>query len=407
MELQNQLSLNELKGEFNTELQSIIKWWAEHAVDESNGGFWGQIEADGTPVVDANKGIILNTRLLWFFSEAALFTKDQKVLELATRSYHYLIEKFDDKEFGGFIWEVDKCGKPYDGKKQTYAQSFAIYGLSAFYQLTNDQSALKKAMDTFHLLESKAYESNRGGYLEAFSQSWQEIQDMRLSEKDANLPKTMNTHLHVLEAYTNLYKVTKDEVVGLALKRLLNNFQSTIVDHSTYHLRLFMCRNWGDHSETYSYGHDIEASWLLQKSLVALGHPKTTNQLRQTVLNLADTCLNEGIGALGQVYDEININTGKVNQESCWWVQAESIVGFLTAYELTGNPSYIEAVNGIWQFVKAYHLDANNGEWHWLSVLDQNSDNNHYKAGFWKGPYHNGRAMIESIQILNRIFNDT
>ncbi|WP_448249685.1 AGE family epimerase/isomerase [Thalassotalea agariperforans] len=402
-------ALQKLKSEFNTELLSIMKWWAEKSIDQENGGFWGQIETDGTVVCSANKGIILNTRLLWFFSEVGLFTRDlqAEAVYLATRSFNYLLEKFDDPEFGGFIWEVDQYGKKIDGKKQTYAQSFAIYGLSAFYQLTNNEMALKKAMDTFNLLEEKAYEPNRGGYLEAFSQEWQEIHDMRLSEKDANLPKTMNTHLHVLEAYTNLYKVTKNELVGAALKRLLDNFQSSIVDHSTYHLRLFMCRNWGDHSEAYSYGHDIEASWLLQKSLVALGHPSTTNRLTPTVLQLAETCLKEGIGEKGQVFDEIDIKTGDVNKSSCWWVQAEAIVGFLTAYELTGNASYIDAVEGIWSFVKEFHLDTNNGEWHWLSVLDQGPEYEAYKAGFWKGPYHNGRAMMESINILNRIYSES
>ncbi|MFW8592119.1 AGE family epimerase/isomerase [Glaciecola sp. 2405UD65-10] len=404
MAVVNKAMLQELNTEFNTELLAIVNWWCDNSVDEDNGGFFGQIETDGTVVGSANKGIILNTRLLWFFSEAALFTKDTQAATLAKRSFHYLMDKFDDAEFGGFVWEVDCLGNLVDGKKQTYAQSFAIYALSAFYQLTGDELALEKAMETFSLLEEKTYEPMRGGYLEAFSRSWQEIHDMRLSEKDANLPKTMNTHLHVLEAYTNLFKVTKDEVVGAALKRLLDNFQSSIVDHSTYHLRLFMCRNWGDHSEAHSYGHDIEASWLLHKSLVVLAHPKTTSKLTPTVLQLAETCLKEGIGTERQVYDEIDIKTGHVNQASCWWVQAEAIVGFLTAYELTGDSSYIDAVAGIWSFIKKHHLDTDKGEWHWLSTLDQDDNYSEYKAGFWKGPYHNGRAMMESIKILNRIY---
>jgi mannobiose 2-epimerase len=267
--------------------------------------------------------------------------------------------------------------------------------------LTKDQQAIEKAMSYFDLLEANTHDSNRGGYLEAFDRHWQEIEDMRLSEKDANFPKTMNTHLHVLEAYTNLQKVSPSPKVANALKKLIGYFQGSIINHSNYHLRLFMCRNWGDHSEAYSYGHDIEASWLIQKSLKVLKNPQVTAQVTPTVIKLAQTCLAEGIGEYGQVLDEIEIKTSKLHKGSVWWVQAEAIVGFLNAFQMTGNTAFYNAVVDIWAFTKKYHIDHEQGEWHWMSVLDQNENYNTQKAGFWKGPYHNGRAMIEAIKLLD------
>ena len=394
----------QLRAEFEQELQHITDWWYDNTIDDVNGGFVGEVSSKNIRIEEANKGIILNTRILWFFSEAALFNGCEKSYQLAQRAYQYLMDVFDDPEHGGVIWEVDCQGKLIDGKKQTYAQSFAIYGLSSYYQLTKDQNAIDKALNYFDLLEANTHDSSRGGYLEAFDRQWQEIEDMRLSEKDANLPKTMNTHLHVLEAYTNLQKIYPSPKVANALKRLISYFQGAIIDHSNYHLRLFMCRNWGDHSEAYSYGHDIEASWLIQKSLKVLKNPQVSAQVTPTVIKLAETCLAEGIGDKGQVLDEIEIKTNKLHKGSVWWVQAEAIVGFLNAFEMTGNIEFYNAVVDIWSFTKKYHIDAEHGEWHWMSLLDQDDDYSTQKAGFWKGPYHNGRSMIEAIKLLDDLY---
>ncbi|WP_440876583.1 AGE family epimerase/isomerase [Thalassotalea sp. PLHSN55] len=404
MSQQLAMPVQKLKLEFMQEQNNITDWWYKNTLDEENGGFIGEVSSSGMRMECANKGIILNTRLLWYFSEAALFTKCENTYQLAERAYHYLMTYFDDPEHGGVIWEVDYSGHLVDSKKQTYAQSFAIYGLSSYYQLTGDKQAINKAMSYFDLLEAKTHDDDRGGYLEAFDRQWQEIDDMRLSDKDDNLPKTMNTHLHILEAYANLQKVYPSEKVAAALKRLIGYFQGSIIDHSNYHLRLFMCRNWGDHSKAYSYGHDIEASWLLYKSLRILKNPKTTAQVTPSVIKLAETCLAEGIGELGQVLDEIDIKTNQLHKGSVWWIQAEAIVGFLNAFHLTGNPAFYNAVVKIWEFTKKYHIDAKHGEWHWMSILDQGEDYNINKAGFWKGPYHNGRAMIEAIKLLDELY---
>jgi len=395
--------INKLKKEFVSELKNINDWWINNTVDETSGGFFGEVSAQGKVNKYATKGIVLNTRILWYFSEVALVIQNENSRAMADRAYHYLMEFFDDKDKGGVVWALDHTGKVIDTKKQTYAQSFAIYALSSYYQLTGNKSAIDKALEYFELLEKYTLDTEQGGYLEAFSQDWQEIEDMRLSEKDANFPKTMNTHLHVLEAYSNLQKIYPTEAVSKALKRLVNYFQGAIVDHASYHLRLFMCRHWGDHSKAYSYGHDIECSWLLHKSLKALEDEKLTAKILPTVVNLAQTCLAEGIGKHGQVLDEIDLKTGKVHEESCWWIQAEALVGFLNAYTLTADKNYFDTMVNIWQFIKKYHIDHENGEWHWLATLDQKSDYDIYKAGFWKGPYHNGRALMEGLKLLDAI----
>ncbi|WP_111977120.1 AGE family epimerase/isomerase [Algibacillus agarilyticus] len=399
----NKQAISKLKREFNQELQSITNWWCTNGPDVENGGFIGEISSNGQRIYDAPKSIILNTRILWFFSEVALFNACEQSRAMADRAYDYLLTHFDDTDQGGVIWSVDCYGDLLDGKKQTYAQSFAIYALSSYFALTGKQAAIDKALTYFDLLELHTHDNDRGGYLEAFSQDWQEIEDMRLSEKDANLPKTMNTHLHVLEAYTNLQKYYPTTKVNNALSRLIDYFQGSIVDHSNYHLRLFMCRNWGDHSQAYSYGHDIECSWLLHKSLKALKDPKMTVKVLPTVIKLAHVCLAEGIGDKGQVLDEIDIKTGKQHTESCWWIQAEALVGFLNAYTLTGEDEYFSAIDKIWSFTQQYHIDKEQGEWHWLATCDQDKNDDIYKAGFWKGPYHNGRALMEALKLLEEI----
>jgi len=395
--------IKKLKKEFTSELQNINRWWTKNTVDETCGGFFGEVSARGNVVKNASKGVVLNTRILWYFSEVAIVIADDNSRTMADRAYHYLLDFFDDKDKGGMVWELDHTGKVLDAKKQTYAQSFSIYALSSYYKLTGNKEAIDKALEYFELLEKHTLDTEQGGYLEAFSQDWQEIEDMRLSEKDANFPKTMNTHLHVLEAYSNLQKIYPTEAVANALKRLVNYFQGSIVDHASYHLRLFMCRHWGDHSKAYSYGHDIECSWLLHKSIKALKDEKLTAKILPTVVNLAQTCLAEGIGKHGQVLDEIDHKSGKVHEESCWWIQAEALVGFLNAYTITSDKRYFDTAVNIWKFIKAHHIDHEQGEWHWLATIDQKADYNIYKAGFWKGPYHNGRALMEGLKLLDKI----
>lgn len=387
----------------NRECQNIADWWMTHSVDALYGGFVGEVDAKSNPVINANKGIILNTRILWFFSEAALVFDKPEYKNFAVRAYDYLFQHFDDKQYGGVCWELDHQGRCLNAKKQSYAQAFAIYALSAYYQLTGDTAALNKAFAYFELLECHALDAEYGGYFEAFSQNWQPLDDMRLSAKDLNYPKSMNTHLHIIEAYTRLYQVSNEGRVGKALTTLLNVFEQHIILKPSLHLSLFQSADWQDCSPAFSYGHDIECSWLLWEAVEALNQTETTKRFKPLVLGMAQTCLEQALGQYGQVCDQYTFVDKKIHHESFWWVQAEAIVGFLHAFQLNGDAQFKQAAEDVWQFTQAQHIDREYGEWFWLALCDQVGVDNTYKAGFWKGPYHNGRAMMVAARLLGQI----
>lgn len=401
MSVLSKLEITSLLTEFQQELCNIADWWIEHAIDEHNGGFFGQVNADGTGVMTADKGIVMHARILWFFSEVCHYVDNVRYRAAANRAYQYIIDNFDDPEYGGVYWSLNAKGQVNDDKKQTYAQSFAIYGLSAYYKLTGEQAAIDKAYTYFNLLQKHCHDNEKGGYLEAFTRQWGETGDVRLSEKDDNFPKTQNTHLHVMEAFATLHMVKPTAESALGLSRVIGFFEQIIVDKSNKHLRLFMDMDWQDHSKAYSYGHDIECSWLLYEALVALNDPFVMKRVKPLVLDMAATTLAEGMGDLGQVCDEFEILPKRKHQESCWWVQAEAMVGFLYAYQLTEQREYWDAFLNIWAFINEFHIDSEHGEWHWMATRDQGENYNTYKAGFWKAPYHNGRAMMEIIKLLN------
>jgi len=403
MKLNKESLLSLSSYNLDLECHKIANWWTDHSLDSKDGGFYGEIDFEGSIVAKANKGIILNTRIFWFFSQAAKEYDDKGYAQIAKRAYRYLIEHFDDKQHGGVVWELDHAGNCTNGKKQTYAQCFAIYGLSAYFQLTQDQQAIDKALKYFELVEKHAIDQTYGGYLEAFSQDWQPLDDVRLSEKDLNSPKSMNTHIHILEAYTGLYRATKDTRVGMALSNLISLICEEILDINTHHLKLFLDMEWNDLSRSYSYGHDIECSWLLWDALIALDSSSHTKKYRPTVLAMAQVCLEQSIGDLGQVCDHFTFADKQKHQESFWWVQAEALVGFLNAYQLTGNYDYVLACEKIWKFTQEQHIDSKNGEWHWIANREHKFSPPQYKAGFWKGPYHNGRAMMEAAELLRHV----
>ena len=387
--------------DFMRELFRIANWWRDNAIDQLHGGFIGQINADGSCLAHAHKSIILNTRILWFFSELSLFLGIDHYRQLADRAFNYIINYFDDRECAGVFWELDHRGKLVNGKKQSYALAFSIYALCAYYQLTSNSLALDKAKFYFKLLEAHALDSERGGYLEAFSRYWTPIDDMRLSDHDANMPKTMNTHLHLLEAYSALYKVDPSTEHAQALRRVITYFQDFFINTDTLHLRLFFDNQWSDHSKSYSFGHDIESSWLIWEAAQTLGDQPLLNQLQPLLIAMARVCVQEGLGRDGRVFDEFCFHSAKTRKESCWWVQAEAMVGFLNAYRLSGDADFVRAFSNVWSFVQAHYIDYDNGEWRWHAST--NLHNRKYKMGFWKAPYHNGRAMMEICRLLQCI----
>jgi len=385
------------KQELKEELtQNILPFWMNNMLDERNGGFYGQMTGENQLVEDAPKGGILNARILWTFSSAALHLKSDKYLAVAKRAKEYIFNHFFDIENGGTCWLLNSDGTPADTKKQIYSQAFFIYALVEYYRVTYDRTCLDKAIELFELIEKYSFDTESNGYFEAYSKNWVLLEDLRLSDKDANEKKTMNTHLHILEAYTNLYRVWKNPLLERQLKNLIELFLGKIINKETYHLDLFFDENWKCKSTLYSYGHDIEASWLIDEAAVVLGDSELLNKVRAVVVKVADAAA-EGLQANGSIVNEKNSATGHVDTNADWWPQAEAMVGFFNAYELTKDVSYVAKTIENWEFTKKNIVDKTNGEWHWSvspqGVVDTVND----KAGFWKCPYHNSRMCLELI----------
>lgn len=396
------LTQSPLQAEFKAELVRIADWWAAHTIDEAQGGFVGEVDENNQVVVGASKGVILNARILWFFSETAQYLDNPVYRACADRAYQYLLQFFRDSEHGGFYWELDAAGQAINTKKQVYAQAFVIYALSSYYQLTQHAEALQVALATFDLVEEKAIDREREGYLEAFTREWGLIEDLRLSDKDLNYPKSQNTHLHVLEAYTRLALVEPSERVKNALRYNILMFDKYMINRENYHLRMFLDLDWNDYSPGFTYGHDIEAAWLIAKALDVLGDAEYTAKLTPDLLKVAQTTAAEGMGEYGQVLDAYDFASNSISPDTVWWVQAESVVGFLYAYVTSKDEKFLTLATRVWKYIKRYQIDTKNGEWFWLSTLDTHASVKNYKVGFWKCPYHNGRAMIEAALYLQQ-----
>jgi cellobiose epimerase len=390
-----------LKSEFETQLISVADWWVQHAIDNKNGGFFGEISRTGEPNVEAEKAIVLNSRILWFFSELANVNPAEQYLNMAHRAYEYMVKHFEDVEHGGVFWHLDCNGHPVDTKKQVYAQAFTIYAYSAYYRLTGNQQAIETAISIQALLEDKARDHEYNGYLDAFDQQWQSMDDMRLSEDDENFPKKMNTHLHVLEAYTGIHLAAPSETTRRALTNIIQCYCRQFVSQENYHLRVYVEKDWTDKSACYSLGHDIESSWLIWEALLVLDDKALINEFKPLVNGINAVCLQDGVGPSGEFRDEFHFTEG-YNVDRVWWIQAEALVGFLTAFQLTRNNNFLEAFKRVWEFIKINQIDSDHGEWFWYSKLDSGYLST-YKAGAWKGPYHNGRALLEVIKLIDSL----
>lgn len=372
---------------------NILAFWMNKMQDNENGGFYGQMDGHDTLHSTANKGAILNARILWTFASAYRVMQKKEYLIVAQRAFDYITEFFIDKTYGGVYWEIDYKGNPVNTKKQTYAQGFALYAFSEFYRATGNEQALELAKEFFYLIE-KCRDDKFGGYFEAYTRDWKSIEDMRLSEKDANEKKTMNTHLHILEPYTNLCRVWKDKQLVAAQKRLIQIFTDCILDKQTNHLNLFFDEEWNVKSTAISYGHDIEASWLLFEAAEALRDAELLNEIKTLSLKIADAA-SEGLQSDGSLAYEKDGN--HMDTERHWWVQAEAVVGFMYAYKNSGKAEYKEKAEKVWQYIQNNLVDFKNGEWYWSRLSDGTINRKDDKAGFWKCPYHNGRMCLEMI----------
>lgn len=392
--------LNTYKAEVTTELENLLNWWMTFTVDAENGGFYGKIDHNNTVELNAPKGLVLNARILYTFASAHLLTGKPAYLAMADRAFTYLATYFLDPTNGGFYWAVDFKGVMLDGKKQVYGQAFAIYAFAEYYKATQNEKALDMAIDGFSLLEKYSFDHQHLGYLEAFKRDWQANDDLRLSDKDQNEKKSMNTHLHVIEAYTNLYAVWPNEALAQAIKQLLANFSTHIIHKDTHHLQLFFAENWEVKSSLVSFGHDIEAAWLLQEAAETIADPTAIIQFKNLALNISKAS-TKGLAENGGLWYEYDTITAHWIKEWHWWPQAEAIVGFFNAWQVSGDEQFLVHSLQSWSFIKQYIRDEQKGEWHWGINSDYSLMQGEDKAGFWKCPYHNGRACIELIKRIS------
>ena len=416
-----------LKAEVRDVLENnILSFWLEKMVDKENGGFYGQMTGEGQLVKTADKGCILNARILWSFSAAYRVLRKPEYLEAATRAKDYIINHFIDKEYGGTYWSLDYKGQPRDTKKQFYAIGFTIYGLSEYARATGDREALDYAISLYECIEEHSFDREYNGYIEACTREWGEIADMRLSELDANYPKSQNTHLHIIEPYTNLYRCIKelkaaescnyvpaigsvlpigitvpDEfVVRLesSLRNLITIFTDKILNPETHHLDLFFDMDWTRQAgRLESYGHDIECSWLMHEAALVLGDETVLRKV-ENIVQMVAKASEKGLNEDGSMVHEANLDTGYVDTDRHWWVQAENVVGWINIWQYFGDESALQKALRCWQYIKLNLIDHEGGEWWWSRDPERNINRKDDKAGFWKCPYHNSRMCLELIE---------
>jgi mannobiose 2-epimerase len=401
MTLMDEEKIKQLNNSVENELKNdILKFWIDKTVDDVNGGFYGYISRDMEVDREHDRASVLYSRILWTFSKAYGVFREKKYLDMATRAYSYIKDHFIDKEYSGVYWMLDYKGNVAISKKQVYSIAFAIYGLSEYHRATEEKESLELATELFISLEKYAYDNSNKGYFEAFARDWSPIADMSLSGKDLNAAKSMNTHLHILEAYTNLLSVWDSSIVRQSLKELLRVVIDHIVDTEEGCFKLFFDAEWNSLSKVVSYGHDIEGSWLLYEAAEQLGDELLLAEVKSLAVKMAQRVYDMGIDRdYGGIYSEAGQNT---EHDMCkdWWPQAEAAVGFLNAYELTGSGYFMDATIEMWNFIDSHIVDKINGEWFWGVTRDTKGLLDGEKAGPWKCPYHNSRMCFEIIKRL-------
>lgn len=384
---------------------NILPFWMRHTIDRENGGFHGKVDCDLRVQKEAARTAVINARILWTFSAAARVLGDAAYRETADRAYDYIVDKFRDQEFGGIYWMLDHLGRPLNIRKQIYAQAFAAYGFAEYFRASGRGEALGYAKELYGLIEEHSAEPEYGGYIEARFRDWTRLEDLRLSDKDLNCPKSMNTHLHVLEAYTNLLRAWPDDGLRISLRQLLEVTLDRIVDHSTAHFKLFFDNQWNSLTDHVSFGHDIEGSWLIQEAAEVLGDAGLLERARKLAVRMAQAVYDEGLDQDGSLFYEAS-HGRMVDPNKHWWAQAEAVVGFYNAYQVSGQEQFRAAAWRAWEYIEEKIVDQVHGEWHaklkpdgtpWKAEEDRDA----CLVGAWKCPYHNGRVCLEMMGRLS------
>lgn len=382
--------------------QDILPYWLR-LMDRERGGFFGLVSHDNRIDREADKGCILNSRILWTFSAAHRLLGVPAYREAAWQAYDFLRRVFWDERHSGLYWMVDAAGKPVQTRKQIYNLAFGIYGLAEYHRMSGDPESLDRAVRLFQDIEAHSHDRTHLGYIEGLTEDWQPIADLRLSDKDLNEKKSMNTHLHVLEAYTNLLRVWKDPKLEEQQTALLGIMLDRILDPATAHFRLFFDESWHSRVSRVSYGHDIEGSWLMCEAAEVLGFEPLRIRVREIAARMARCALAEGLDPEhGGLFDE-SLDGKPESTDKSWWPQAEAVVGFLNGFELTGEQKFFEAAMSTWRFIQAHFVDRQGGEWYWRVDRTGRVPASRPKVEPWKCPYHNSRACMEAMDRLDRL----
>ena len=381
----------------------IMPFWCGPALDHEHGGWMSWLSNDLKSDRTQPKGLIVNARILWAFSAVHQANPDPQFKQMASRAFDYIINRFWDVQYGGAFWQLDDSGKVLDDSKKIYGQAFYIYALTEFHRAFKSEGALHRALTLFELIEKHSHDSEFGGYVEVCRRDWSEAgPDARLSDKDMNEKKSMNNHLHVLEAYTNLYRETQNPVVEQRLHELIQLFLERILDSRTNHLHHFFDEEWRVRSDTYTFGHDIEASWLLCEAAGVLDDPALLQRVKSIAVQMAGVVLNEGILADGGLCYEGRAGNLIDAGRECW-PQAEAVVGFINAFQISGDEKYLAAAMRVWNYAEKHLVDHVHGEWFWRINEDGRPDTKLPKVSEWKGPYHVSRACLETMNRLKGI----
>jgi len=394
-------------AQFRKELTgNILPFWMRHTVDRENGGFYGKVTCDGTVIKDAPRSAVINTRILWTFSAAFRALGNPEYREMADWAYRAVLDKFWDKQHSGVYWMIDYRGNPISDRKQIYAQAFAIYGLAEYFRATGEAENLARAQQLFRLIEEKSAEPVYGGYLEACSRDWGALDDLRLSEKDLNSPKSMNTHLHIMEAYTNLLRVWRGPELLARQKALIETTMDRILDGATGHFRMFFDNRWNSLTDHISFGHDIEGSWLMVEAAEVLGDAALADRARKLAIKMAQAVYEQGLDKDGSLFYEANSKGVFIDPNKHWWAQAESVVGFYNAYRLSGEERFLDASRRAWEYIEDKVVDKTHGEWHaklspqGVPHTEKDDPSDACLVGAWKCPYHNSRVCLEMMERL-------
>ncbi len=385
------------------ELRSnILPFWLKHAVDEQYGGFRGQIANDLTIDPFAHKGLILNARILWTFSKAFSVYGEEAYLQTARRAFDYITRYFWDTAFNGVFWMVDYLGRPVETKKRIYGQAFTVYSLAEYHRAAGDQDALAKAIQIYEAIESASYDALHRGYFETYERDWTLARDQRLSKVDMDVKKSMNTHLHLLEAYANLLRCQDNPALRGRLKELIQVFLEHIINLETHHLRMFFDEEWHSQSDHISFGHDIEGTWLLCEAAEILGDESILQAVQQEALLMAQAVVDQGVDSDGGLLYEGD-SRGIIDTDKHWWPQAEAVVAFLNAYQLSRQEHFYVAAGRSWEFIEKYIVDHQYGEWFWKVSRAGVPSDKEFKVDPWKCPYHNSRTCFEVMARLDNL----